>query len=85
MPYGAGRPERFVGRLRCHVHSAISSYPLCRTPELRTLSLTRPRLDSDQLHATRSATLDGHRGLTALEVISDECDQLLIGFAINWS
>lgn len=42
-------------------------------------------LDSHQLHTTRSATFDGHCGFTALEVIRDECDELLIGFAIDWS
>lgn len=42
-------------------------------------------LDSHQLHATRSTTLDGHRGLAALEVLGEERYQLLIGFAANWS
>jgi hypothetical protein len=41
--------------------------------------------DSHPLHPPRGATLNGHCGLTALEVFGDQRDELLIRFAIDWS
>ena len=40
--------------------------------------------DSNQLRASRRATLDGDGRLAAAEVSSDKPEELLIGLAIDW-